>query len=869
MIPLELLISGFLSYHEPAKLDFTGFSLACISGPNGAGKSTLLDAITWALFGQARRRDEALVNMQSQAAEVAFIFRYEDVEYRVQRTLARGRSSVLELQARRPPVEISADPELENMAGGSNGSWRVLTERTVRETQTRIHEILRLDYETFVNASFFLQGKADQFAQQSPTKRKEILTNILGLGAWEGYKTRTAESRRRLEEQLAGTEGRLEEIRVELAQEGTRREHLSALEADLARVSAARSAQAAAVEDIRSAQLSLDKQRNVIEGLQAGIDQSREQLARLERRLSEGQASRSDQASLLLREDEIRTAYARWRTSHDELQRWDRAALDFHDRSETRAALVGAIGAERARLEEEHRQLAIRRDSVSERMAAAQELEGQLKDERAALAQSEAQVARKAQLLEEIARARERAARLQAENQALRAQMDPLASRIKTLESASGAACPLCGQPLSEAHRASTLATLRQEGQQRGDAFRANKAAVEETQVIIAGLQNDLEQLAGADEEKLNRAESVARLTASLAAVQSDAANWETSGQSRLQSLEEQLRIQAYARPQQEELSQLDAELARLGYEAAAHDEVRQSEQTLRFAEDENRRLELARASLAPLERELQGLESELTDRRVALARQESDLEKLMADFAEAESGLPDPAEAERRLFEVQEQENLIHQQIGAARQRVTVLDDLRTRLTELEETRQDLAMGIGRHRMLERSFGKDGVPALLIEQALPEVETRANEILDRLSDGQMSIRFRTQSGYKDKKREDLRETLDIQISDGAGPRDYEMYSGGEAFRVNFAIRLALSQVLAARKGARLQTLVIDEGFSSQDVQGRQRLIEAINLVKNDFEKVLLITHLDELKDAFPARIEVEKTERGSVVRVV
>jgi exonuclease SbcC len=94
------------------------------------------------------------------------------------------------------------------------------------------------------------------------------------------------------------------------------------------------------------------------------------------------------------------------------------------------------------------------------------------------------------------------------------------------------------------------------------------------------------------------------------------------------------------------------------------------------------------------------------------------------------------------------------------------------------------------------------------------------------------------------------------------------MYSGGEAFRVNFAIRLALSEVLAQRKGARLQTLVIDEGFGSQDAQGRQRLIEAINLVKNDFAKILVITHLEELKDAFPTRIEIEKTERGSEIHV-
>jgi len=95
------------------------------------------------------------------------------------------------------------------------------------------------------------------------------------------------------------------------------------------------------------------------------------------------------------------------------------------------------------------------------------------------------------------------------------------------------------------------------------------------------------------------------------------------------------------------------------------------------------------------------------------------------------------------------------------------------------------------------------------------------------------------------------------------------MYSGGEAFRVNFAIRLALSEILAQRKGARLQTLVIDEGFGSQDALGRQRLIEAINLVRHDFAKILVITHLDELKDAFPTRIEVEKSDRGSTIRVV
>ena len=189
--------------------------------------------------------------------------------------------------------------------------------------------------------------------------------------------------------------------------------------------------------------------------------------------------------------------------------------------------------------------------------------------------------------------------------------------------------------------------------------------------------------------------------------------------------------------------------------------------------------------------------------------------------------------------------------------------------LNDTDLQKIDYLVKIGRYKTLERAFGKDGVPALLVEQALPEIETKANELLDRLSDGTMSVRFVTQSAYKDKKRDDLKETLDIQISDGAGVRDYEMYSGGEAFRVNFAIRLALSEVLARRKGARLQTLVIDEGFGSQDALGKQRLIESINAVQNDFAKIIVITHLDDLKDAFPTRIEVEKAETGSTVHVI
>ena len=186
MIPVKLRIEGFLSYRQPVELDFSSFSLACISGENGAGKSALLDAITWALFGVARKRDESVINNHPSvmSAQVTLDFDYEGNRYRVQRVNPRGKTSAVEFF-------------IWSTAGdGDEGRWKPLTERTLRETDKKIEDTLRMDFDTFTNASFFLQGKADQFATARPADRKRILSNILGLEIWESYRE-TASLRRR------------------------------------------------------------------------------------------------------------------------------------------------------------------------------------------------------------------------------------------------------------------------------------------------------------------------------------------------------------------------------------------------------------------------------------------------------------------------------------------------------------------------------------------------------------------------------------------------------------------------------------------------------------------------------------------------
>jgi exonuclease SbcC len=237
--------------------------------------------------------------------------------------------------------------------------------------------------------------------------------------------------------------------------------------------------------------------------------------------------------------------------------------------------------------------------------------------------------------------------------------------------------------------------------------------------------------------------------------------------------------------------------------------------------------------------------------------------------MAAARAELPDINQTQAALTTARLTVSKANMRLGGIRQQLATIEQQKQNLTTKRQDAEAIRRTIRDLEQIQKAFGKDGVPAMLIEEAIPELEDQANAILSRLSDHTMSVSFPTQREFKDARRADKRETLDISISDGGSVRDYETFSGGEAFRINFAIRLALSRVLAKRAGAKLQTLVIDEGFGNQDAQGRQRLVESINMIRQDFRKILIITHIEELKDFFPDRIEITKTTDGSRAEVV
>ena len=208
MVPVKLTLSNFLSYGSEAQtLDFSRFHVACLSGRNGQGKSALLDALTWALWGEARKSsgaqkpDEELLRIGSRRMYVEFLFDIENQRYRVLRTYSRSATgktskSLLELQL------INEDDD---------GSGIPLTKASMRETQEALNERLGLDYDAFVNSALLLQGRSDEFTKKKPADRKNILGRVLNLGKYDRLADRT-----RLKQSALKTETEKLEREVEI-----------------------------------------------------------------------------------------------------------------------------------------------------------------------------------------------------------------------------------------------------------------------------------------------------------------------------------------------------------------------------------------------------------------------------------------------------------------------------------------------------------------------------------------------------------------------------------------------------------------------------------------------------------------------------
>ncbi|RUA18445.1 MAG: hypothetical protein DSY55_00140 [Clostridia bacterium] len=852
MIPYKLALKNFLSYKDDQEpLDFSDMHLAMLVGANGHGKSALLDAITWALWGKARAADDELMHLGSAEMQVMFEFGLENQRYSVVRKRhRRGKTS-------KSMLELSVWDEI-------TGAWQPLTETGVRATQRKIEDILRMDYDTFVHTAFLKQGQADAFTSATPGQRKDILGKVLNLAQYDDYSARAKEMAKDAEQKAGALSGQVQEKAEELGREAAYQEALQRAKAAEMQTRFAKSEADAATSRAQLALKTLEMKQKERDKLADRLARSRTEhqqtetaLQKARQRLEKLQEAASKQADVAVRFEqyqEIQAQASRWNEMLAALRPLEQEAQTLQ-RELDRA--IAAVQRDAALAQKQLKDAEIAVAAIPTLAAKAKQVAAEIADLQA---QQDAIQARRERLLG----LKGEESRLNQEMERLKNAAADLKERLRLLEKGETDACPVCHQPLGRDGREH----LQKEYEEEVASLREQYQQVQKQMQALLREQESLQNANRQAEPKLRSLPALQKQWAQLEArLEENRAQEAHLDEMRATVRDLQVRLETGGRPDiQEKLNAVQAQLATLHYDARAHAETRQQLASLQDVPALWQRVQDAAARLPEEAAAVAQLQGRWQREKEALSEDLAELTGL----DEALQALPEARRAWDEVRGRQEEAHAAweraHGALAAAEQRLASLQAVREQHKRLEAALRDVRSVAARYRHLQEAFGPKGIQAMIIEAALPELETEANRLLARLSDGGLQVRLATQ---REKKTGGVAETLDILISDELGSRPYELYSGGEAFRINLALRIALSRLLARRAGAALQTLFIDEGFGTQDTHGRENLVDAIHMIKDEFALILVITHIEELKDLFPVRIEVTKTSAGgSMYRV-
>ncbi|MBE2183691.1 MAG: SMC family ATPase [Anaerolineae bacterium] len=846
MLPKRLELKNFLAYRAPQPLLFEGIHLACLTGANGAGKSSLLDAMTWALWGKSRApREEELINYGQHEMVVQFDFEQDGIDYRVvrKRTRKSGGSGTLDL--------FVFDPEV---------GLREMTEPTKAATQAKIERLLRMSYDTFVHSAFLQQGKADSFTALKPTERKKVLGEILELDRWITYESGAKAELNQIKEELALLDGRIQGIDAELAQEPALHREQEEAEASYE----------IAKQALTVAQDRFNEVRQVPDALKA----KREQIAMAEQALSRyqgdlkavgGEIERQQTRivgleTTIASQGQIEVGYQTLQSARADDQELSVKLSALNDLQVRRNALNAQLEHERGQIKQDIARLEAEIGAYQREIAAADTAE---------YARLHAEVI--ALELKEQEKVERDASRQQAEkdkialstrNEQIVPESHKLRDRISRLQAAEGGECPLCGQPLAGEHRDQMAEELEADGRQMKAEYEDNSRQIA---ALTANIKQFAEQIAALTAEIKRGEVSRKRETVLKNAIEKAeiAAGKRDTAQASYDALAATLESEYFGTELRAQIAALDAEHDGLGYDSARHNAARESLKSYSDYESQYQKLQVALETLPEAQKLLQSTLERETRLQEGLNEESG---RLVTLNLERDALMAQEMEFNQRRKEADDSgiaERIANNRLVAAKQQLKALQAQRRNKEKLETQRDGLRETRSLYEELREAFGKNGIPAMIIETALPELEDSANRLLAAMTDGRMTLRLRTQ---REKVTGGVQETLLLDISDELGTRSYDMYSGGEAFRINFALRVALSQLLARRAGAQLRTLFIDEGFGTQDEDGRSKLVDAITRIQDHFDLILVITHIDELRDSFPVHVQVEKTRDGSLL---
>ncbi len=854
MRPISLQLEGFTSFRERQELSFDGLDLFAICGPTGSGKSSILDAITYALFGRVERVGQQvgeLVSLGQPRMAVTFEFAAGSDRYRVARTTTAGRRETRVL------LERWVDGGWEQAGEGAD---------RVREVNQAIERIIGLDYEGFTRAVLLPQGRFAEFLVGDATKRRRILSELLGLELFKRLARRAGELQREAASAVTAREDVMEREYAGVTLEALAEAETRAREAE---------------ERERVLAEAVGRVREVAARWARAI-QEREELAALADEL-EGAAEEAGADAEVLDalaeelatvERSVREAAAAVRAAEREAERAGKERARF----ESVSGGAAELGRLRGEAEELLRARERRSGAEAEVVAAGEAVAAA----RALVEAAEAAVGPAEEAFAEAERRlREAEAALETARHADLVAAVRAGVRV-------GDPCPVCGAPierLAAAPKARALAKAERDLERERGRHRRAQAALEAA-------------CRGRDQARLR-----------LEAAEAELARAERSAAEALAEVErrETALAETFGRIPEDPVAAVDERLEALRGLVEAEERAREALEDPRAehraAEQERDALDrrvaelrgkLASAAWAPLLERARGrvrgvpatppaTTGEETVRALAkVAARWHDVLSLAAERVRAAlgaGGADEGAYVEEATAalgglvavgpearSVQAVRELAEDEQRAAARRTgeahNEVRDLRRRLEDrarLEGELAELRARRARFEALAKELREDRIVAFLQQEALEVLAAAGSERLAALS----GDRYRLV--YEDD------EFSVVDTWNGEERRPARTLSGGETFLASLALALALSEQvasLAVAGAARLDSLFLDEGFGTLDPEALEVVVEALEQLGGDGRLVGAITHVSELAARMPVRIVVEKSPRGSRVRV-
>ena len=839
MIPISISVLNFGAI-EKASIDFSGLNMAVVLGPNGRGKSTMLTkAPLYALYGVTELGPDSIVKTGTTDAMADFTFEHQGDVYRTIRTRStkgKGKSS-LEFQKQEA------------------GQWISKSGTTIAETQKKIIDLLNLDADTFTASSMIMQGKANEFTAKPAGQRKEILTKILGLEIYATLMELAKEKARAVNNRLENSKQTLDALSEKISD-------LPAVEADLQLVKNNIDHVAC---DIRTKETELADVQAVIKDLEAK-EQEAKQIEKQIDVLVQEMGDKQEEAGKLegkiknnetiLESEPLITAKV---AELEEIKAQIPALQAKEDRIQQLKTDAKKLVVEGTSLNADRRGLDQKIEALEHDLSCRDELKQASKDYQQGLVDLKAQDLKAEQWNS-----------IEKQKLSTTEELRKLYQRISELE-------------LSLQQNKKKTAILQNSGcvdSQNAHCLFLKDA--QEANDLIPSITDDIKRIG---EEQCNPLqEQVSTLMTEREALQYDS-TYHADLKKRTEQLRQKAELYSSLSGKEEVLQNLNGQRDNIGDRIKAIQEqvdAYQVEITALNAETEN--LPILKAKIPSLEQyvamkdKLPEAKAVIKTAREQIAKLDSEiankneerkaLQTIFLEFSNEVTGrLPDKIvrsnETQQALKTLQAGLNNLYVDQGTYQFK---LDELRKASEEHAKLSAELApkaKELVRWQTLMKANSKNGIPALIIENAIPELERISNDILSQMTNGENSLRFETQRDLKSK--DGVAETLDIIIADWTYPegRPYETFSGGEKLRIDLAIRFGLAELLANRAGSKVEFVVGDEVLSSQDSKHRKLVVDAIKAISGRFKMIMLISHIAEIQSEFDQRIVF--TEDGQI----